>query len=730
MASRFSQAILKLTGDPAGAERAIDGISARLKGLDRQQAEARVRIRDEGVRTRIDQLQKRLANLSKQEATPAVRIQMGNVVRQLDRLEGQLGGVERQGHRAFEPATHGANALGRAIRYAAAGFVVYGGARGVGSAIRAGFRFNASMESNRVALTQFLGSGQAAQRMLDDLFQTAKRTPFQFEDITSAARKLLAFGFNANEAKDSLQAIGDAVAGLGGGAENIDRIVIALGQIRAKGRVQGDELLQLTEAGIPAYDILAKKLHLTADEVKNIGNQGIPADKAIKALTDGMEERFGKASEAQSKTWAGLTSTLEDDTKQTLGAMTQGLFEQLEEWLPAVNRTADDIAAIWKRDDLDPGQKLKLSRAAVRRNLGPAFHEIEREFKRAHIGEHLQDAVEAAIPKIADGVAHSAPKAAAAFVHGFEDADVWGKLAISAFLYSKLGGRTGFVGMGGRAGKRFGSGFKLAATAFLIAAAPDIFRAVADTVEKDKHGPLHEQINETFPDGTSIPHLGAGSAGDPRPGHGDIVTHPPAPRDAQGRSLSNVVFAFDPDIRGFVRVSRRVADLMKQQGISAAEARKQIRALARQEDDASRSTQRWATRIGRATGELASFRREARRAGRAVDSLFARALREAGSDAGQLVGALHFASGGLIPGTGSSDNVPFRGTPGEFVLRRPVVQAIGLGNLERLNAGGTSGISIGEQHFHQAVPSSDYAAARWERRMADAMRRRGVAYSR
>jgi tape measure domain-containing protein len=48
-----------------------------------------------------------------------------------------------------------------------------------------------------------------------------------------------------------MTAIGDAVAGVGGGADAIDRVSLAIGQMQAKGRVQSEELLQLAEAGVP-----------------------------------------------------------------------------------------------------------------------------------------------------------------------------------------------------------------------------------------------------------------------------------------------------------------------------------------------------------------------------------------------------------------------------------------------------------------------------------------------
>jgi tape measure domain-containing protein len=76
---------------------------------------------------------------------------------------------------------------------------------------------------------------------------------------------MLAMGFSAKEVMPTLTAIGDASSGLGLGAEGLDRITRALGQMRAKGKVSAEEMLQLTEAGVPAWAILSKAIGKSTD---------------------------------------------------------------------------------------------------------------------------------------------------------------------------------------------------------------------------------------------------------------------------------------------------------------------------------------------------------------------------------------------------------------------------------------------------------------------------------
>jgi tape measure domain-containing protein len=205
-------------------------------------------------------------------------------------------------------------------------------------------KYNANLENNEAAFEVFLGSTELAKQYLGDLKKIAADTPFDLPGVTDAGKKLLAFGFDAETSLKMLRSIGDASAGLGLGTEGIQRITLALGQIKAKGRVMGDELLQLTEAGIPAQQILADKLHLTADQMKNIGDASIDADTAISALMEGMDEKFGGMSQKMADRMLGLLSTIKDNFMSMGGFILNPLFQSLETGLTKVRNWSNQFA--------------------------------------------------------------------------------------------------------------------------------------------------------------------------------------------------------------------------------------------------------------------------------------------------------------------------------------------------------------------------------------------------
>jgi tape measure domain-containing protein len=354
-------------------------------------------------------------------------------------------------------AKSAAKSIGR-VAAATAAIGAVGVGAGLAKIVKDGVAFNATMESSELALKRFLGGSKNAQRFLDDLFETAKRTPFEFTQLTEASRRLLAFGMTAEDTKKTLDAVGDAVAAAGGNGESIDKVTLALGQMQAKGKVSAEELLQLTEAGIPAYKILKDELGLTGEQVANIGNEGISANKAIGALVNGMEAKFGGAAQEQAKTWSGMVSSLKDNWAQMTGAMTVGLFDEVKKWGPVVNGALEDITDIWKQTDLPLGEKIQRSINRARIVLDPIFARLSDALDNANIPEKIGRAISVATPIILEAMAKAGAGAARAFVTAFAESDVWGKLVLGGWLFSRMGGVKGFFGMGATAGRSFGAG--------------------------------------------------------------------------------------------------------------------------------------------------------------------------------------------------------------------------------------------------------------------------------
>jgi len=182
-------------------------------------------------------------------------------------------------------------------------------------------------EQTQIAFETMLKSAEKAEQFLKDASEFANKTPFEFPELINSSKLLLAFGFEADKILDLMTVIGDTSSGLGAGAEGIDRITRALGQMQAKGRAQAEELLQLQELGVPANQILQEELGLTGEQVAKRG----------------MDKRFGGMMANQSKTAKGMMSTLKDTLENSLlRPWGQGLWDGVKPGLEKITTWIDE----------------------------------------------------------------------------------------------------------------------------------------------------------------------------------------------------------------------------------------------------------------------------------------------------------------------------------------------------------------------------------------------------
>lgn len=189
----------------------------------------------------------------------------------------------------------------------------------IGSVANAMISPNASMEQTQVAFEHLLGGAKAAGKELSELQKIAADTPFEFPDLARAEQKFIAFQIPLKETHPLLLAIGDALSSLGENTPaTLDQVVQVFGQMNAAGKIQTQDLLQLTSVGINGFQLLADQMHKPVSVIKQMVTDGlIPADKGIEMLRKGMADTFGGGMAAQAGTWNGLMSTLSD----TIGTM-------------------------------------------------------------------------------------------------------------------------------------------------------------------------------------------------------------------------------------------------------------------------------------------------------------------------------------------------------------------------------------------------------------------------
>jgi tape measure domain-containing protein len=211
------------------------------------------------------------------------------------------------------------------------------------NAAEAGVKFNAWLETTTIGFETLLGSGERAKAMIASLQALSEKTPFQFQDLVSGTQKMLAFGFAYKDIIPTITAVGDAIASTGDiSSEAVDGVLRALGQIKTKGRVQAEEMEQLAERGIPAWELLAKAIGKTVGETRKLAELGkLKGPEAVDAIAAMMRGRYGGQMERLSGTLTGRLSNLEDIQARAQGVAAQNLTLDLSEMVDAALKKGD-----------------------------------------------------------------------------------------------------------------------------------------------------------------------------------------------------------------------------------------------------------------------------------------------------------------------------------------------------------------------------------------------------
>ena len=208
----------------------------------------------------------------------------------------------------------------------------YAGALGLlsGGALAAtGMGRLSAIEQAKTSLSVLMGDAKEAQSFLDDMLTFAKTTPYAFTDIANSGRNLIAFGMDVKNVIPTMQAVGDAAAASGKGAEGFRQISDAFGAMQVSGTLSMEEMNRLMDAGIPALKILANETGQDVMDLKKVISKGaFESEEAIAALVKGMQKGTkGAAGETAAMagimkdskdTWVGSVDSMKSSISSTM----------------------------------------------------------------------------------------------------------------------------------------------------------------------------------------------------------------------------------------------------------------------------------------------------------------------------------------------------------------------------------------------------------------------------
>ena len=202
----------------------------------------------------------------------------------------------------------------------------------------------AELESQTRSLQVLTGSAEKAKQIIQDLQQLGAVTPFTSTELIDSAKRLQAFGVEADKVVETTRRLADASGATGA---ELSGLVTAYGQVQAKGRLQGEELLQFQERGIALQEELRKMYGMTGEEFQKALSKGQVSAKAVEVALVNLTSVGGKYANgaiAQSDTLQGRLSTLQDGIDalarrigQALTPALKAIFNQAIAVVDAIN---------------------------------------------------------------------------------------------------------------------------------------------------------------------------------------------------------------------------------------------------------------------------------------------------------------------------------------------------------------------------------------------------------
>lgn len=290
---------------------------------------------------------------------------MANVRDLLVRINGDASGLKKalgEVEKDTTQAEKGQSAFGKTMGgVAVAGKLVAGAALAAGTAIAGagvlGIKSAGDFEQSRIAFEVMLGSADKARKMMGEIADFAKSTPFELPEVVAGSKQLLAFGVAQENILPTMRRLGDIAAGVG---VPVGQLTNVFGQVKVAGRLMGQDLLQFTNAGVPMIEALSKVMGKPQEEIKKLveqGKVGFPeVEKAIMSLTDNGG-KFGGMMEKQSQSFSGVVSNIKDGFGQILRSavgiskegdiVEGGIFDRVKDaamkMMPVVQKVAEEI---------------------------------------------------------------------------------------------------------------------------------------------------------------------------------------------------------------------------------------------------------------------------------------------------------------------------------------------------------------------------------------------------
>lgn len=189
-------------------------------------------------------------------------------------------------------------------------------------------------ELQQKSLQVLLRDKDQADKLWQQTIDLAVKSPFRVSQLVSYTKQLAAYRIESDKLYDTTKMLSDVSAGLG---VDMQRIILAFGQVRAANFLRGTELRQFTEAGIPMLDELAQMFTELEGRVVKAGDVFERISKRMVTFRD-VEEVFKRMTSS-----SGVFYNMQEEQSKTLFGMISNLHDSIDLMLNDIGRSNDGI---------------------------------------------------------------------------------------------------------------------------------------------------------------------------------------------------------------------------------------------------------------------------------------------------------------------------------------------------------------------------------------------------
>lgn len=200
-----------------------------------------------------------------------------------------------------------------------------------------------------ISFETMLGSKEKADALMAQMVETAAKTPFDLQGVTSGAKQLLAYGTSADKVNETLVRLGNIASGL---SIPLGELVYLYGTSMSQGRLFTQDVNQFMGRGIPLVAELSKELGKTESEIRKMVTEGKVGFPELQKVIENMTNEGGKfynLMEMQSTTLSGQISNLGDawdSMLNSIGEDTQGIASMTISTVTSIIENYKEVGAI------------------------------------------------------------------------------------------------------------------------------------------------------------------------------------------------------------------------------------------------------------------------------------------------------------------------------------------------------------------------------------------------